>query len=43
MNEGLENFERWKANGIGMDLNRQYPAGWKSLSNEPRFPLLPIL
>ena len=32
MNEGLNNFERWKANGMGIDLNRQYPAGWKDLN-----------
>jgi g-D-glutamyl-meso-diaminopimelate peptidase len=38
MNGELENFERWKANGIGLDLNRQYPAGWKELENEPASP-----
>lgn len=38
MNEGLEQFERWKANGIGIDLNRQYPAGWEALKNEPEGP-----
>lgn len=31
MNEGDSNFSRWKANGIGIDLNRQYPAGWREL------------
>lgn len=31
MNEGSHNFSRWKANGIGIDLNRQYPAGWDDL------------
>ncbi|WP_026574398.1 M14 family zinc carboxypeptidase [Bacillus sp. UNC438CL73TsuS30] len=38
MNEGLEQFDRWKANGIGIDLNRQYPAGWEALKNEPKGP-----
>ena len=31
MNEGSFDFSRWKANAIGIDLNRQYPAGWKAL------------
>lgn len=31
MNEGSYNFERWKANAKGIDLNRQYPAGWKTI------------
>ncbi|MFZ7946423.1 MULTISPECIES: M14 family zinc carboxypeptidase [Bacillaceae] len=38
MNEGLANFERWKANGLGIDLNRQYPAGWEGLNQEPSEP-----
>lgn len=38
MNEGLHNFERWKANGMGVDLNRQYPAGWKALDRQPNSP-----
>lgn len=38
MNEGLENFQRWKANGLGVDLNRQYPAGWRKLSKQPDSP-----
>lgn len=38
MNEGIENFERWKANGLGVDLNRQYPAGWKNLNHQPDSP-----
>lgn len=37
MNEGEINFSRWKANGIGIDLNRQYPAGWRELRG-PRTP-----
>ncbi|WP_081414189.1 M14 family metallopeptidase [Metabacillus indicus] len=28
MNGGSNNFKRWKANAQGIDLNRQYPAGW---------------
>lgn len=38
MNEGVRIFKRWKANGIGIDLNRQYPAGWEALENEPGRP-----
>ncbi|MDR7076742.1 g-D-glutamyl-meso-diaminopimelate peptidase [Neobacillus niacini] len=38
MNEKLEDFDRWKANGLGLDLNRQYPAGWRELSNQPDSP-----
>ncbi|MEH7417715.1 M14 family zinc carboxypeptidase [Neobacillus drentensis] len=38
MNEGSKNLKRWKANGVGVDLNRQYPAGWTSLNEEPSNP-----
>ncbi|MEH7117913.1 M14 family metallocarboxypeptidase [Neobacillus vireti] len=38
MNEGSKNLKRWKANGMGVDLNRQYPAGWKQLNQEPSNP-----
>jgi g-D-glutamyl-meso-diaminopimelate peptidase len=38
MNEGLDNFERWKANGLGVDLNRQYPAGWNEINHQPDSP-----
>ncbi|MEH7073405.1 M14 family zinc carboxypeptidase [Neobacillus drentensis] len=31
MNNGSKNFKRWKANGKGIDLNRQYDAGWNNL------------
>ncbi len=31
MNGGKNDFTRWKANGVGIDLNRQYPAGWKDI------------
>jgi g-D-glutamyl-meso-diaminopimelate peptidase len=37
MNDGKGDFSRWKANGVGVDLNRQYPAGWNSLGG-PRAP-----
>lgn len=33
MNGGKSNFKRWKANAKGIDLNRQYPAGWDSIRN----------
>lgn len=38
MNEDAGDFSRWKANGIGIDLNRQYPAGWEALSELPNAP-----
>ncbi|MFD2443009.1 M14 family zinc carboxypeptidase [Bacillus sp. CGMCC 1.16607] len=31
MNLESSDFTRWKANGMGVDLNRQYPTGWKKL------------
>ncbi|WP_164988972.1 M14 family metallopeptidase [Fictibacillus sp. S7] len=31
MNKGSTNFKRWKANAQGIDLNRQYPAGWNEI------------
>ncbi len=34
MNEGSKDFTRWKSNGRGIDLNRQYPAGWEGLKGE---------
>ncbi|RHW37393.1 hypothetical protein D1B31_15860 [Neobacillus notoginsengisoli] len=37
MNEGSKNFKRWKANAKGVDLNRQYNAGWKALKG-PKSP-----
>lgn len=37
MNEGSKNFKRWKANGKGIDLNRQYNAGWKAIKS-PKSP-----
>jgi g-D-glutamyl-meso-diaminopimelate peptidase len=38
MNDGWDHFIRWKANGLGIDLNRQYPAGWDVLHDGPNFP-----
>lgn len=38
MNEGCLQFTRWKANGVGIDLNRQYPTGWNELNKEPTSP-----
>ncbi|WP_248560345.1 M14 family zinc carboxypeptidase [Niallia sp. NCCP-28] len=31
MNEGSTDFSKWKSNGLGIDLNRQYSAGWDEL------------
>lgn len=33
MNENDLNFKKWKSNGIGIDLNRQYPTGWMEINN----------
>lgn len=33
MNLNSDDFSRWKANAMGVDLNRQYPTGWNKLSN----------
>ncbi|MDZ5473942.1 M14 family zinc carboxypeptidase [Bacillus sp. 31A1R] len=38
INQFKEDFSRWKANGKGIDLNRQYPAGWDQLNEKPAFP-----
>src|SRR5690606_4848826 len=35
MNKGSRNFTRWKANIKGIDLNRQYDAGWSTIRNSP--------
>ncbi|WP_307344363.1 M14 family metallopeptidase [Metabacillus malikii] len=37
MNEGSDDFTRWKANGLGVDLNRQYPAGWEHIKEDKKF------
>ncbi|MHC0036850.1 M14 family metallopeptidase [Pseudoneobacillus sp. C159] len=34
MNLNSSDFSRWKANGKGIDLNRQYPVGWGELDDE---------
>jgi g-D-glutamyl-meso-diaminopimelate peptidase len=34
MNLNSYDFSRWKANGMGVDLNRQYPAGWNQIVND---------
>ncbi|WP_100405673.1 M14 family zinc carboxypeptidase [Bacillus solitudinis] len=33
MNNGSRDFKRWKANGKGVDLNRQYDANWSTIRN----------
>jgi g-D-glutamyl-meso-diaminopimelate peptidase len=38
MNEGWDHYIRWKANGMGVDLNRQSPAGWGKIPKEPNWP-----
>nr|WP_243450031.1 M14 family metallocarboxypeptidase [Neobacillus terrae] len=38
MNNGSSDFTRWKANGLGVDLNRQYPAGWNKLDRTTSTP-----
>jgi len=38
MNGGSTNFKRWKANGKGIDLNRQYPANWANIRNPAKGP-----
>lgn len=38
MNGGSFNFSRWKANGKGIDLNRQFDARWEFLKNGPAGP-----
>ncbi|MBE4906830.1 carboxypeptidase [Bacillus luteolus] len=34
MNENDLDFKKWKANGVGIDLNRQYPAGWDEITGD---------
>ncbi|WP_246942775.1 stalk domain-containing protein [Bacillus pinisoli] len=38
MNEGSNDFRRWKANAKGVDLNRQYPAHWDNIKNNFSYP-----
>lgn len=35
MNGYNPDFTKWKANGVGVDLNRQYPAGWREQKGIP--------
>ncbi|WP_160118466.1 M14 family zinc carboxypeptidase [Bacillus sp. V59.32b] len=37
MNNGSKSFKRWKANGKGVDLNRQYNAKWAQITG-PKSP-----
>jgi g-D-glutamyl-meso-diaminopimelate peptidase len=37
MNKGKKSFSRWKANGLGVDLNRQYPAGWEHIKGDEHY------
>lgn len=37
MNKGESDFSRWKANALGVDLNRQYPAGWEEIKGETAY------
>ncbi|WP_019244057.1 MULTISPECIES: M14 family zinc carboxypeptidase [Bacillus] len=38
MNHLSLDFTRWKSNGLGIDLNRQYPADWGQLKKIPFWP-----
>jgi g-D-glutamyl-meso-diaminopimelate peptidase len=38
MNNFNINFDRWKANAEGVDLNRQYPAGWQNVKTDVNRP-----
>lgn len=35
LNNNSTNFNAWKANIRGVDLNRQYPANWTNIRNDP--------
>lgn len=37
-NDGSMDFRRWKANGKGIDLNRQYDADWENICCNPGRP-----
>jgi len=37
MNDNDLSFKKWKANGVGIDLNRQYSAGWDELKGTNKF------
>ncbi|MGD6778622.1 M14 family zinc carboxypeptidase [Sutcliffiella horikoshii] len=38
INGGSKNFTSWKANARGVDLNRNYPSLWKTVTNNPGRP-----
>ncbi|MBM7571004.1 M14 family metallopeptidase [Aquibacillus albus] len=38
LNNGSKDFSSWKANIHGVDLNRQYPADWENIQNDPGKP-----
>ncbi|MBM7649332.1 g-D-glutamyl-meso-diaminopimelate peptidase [Bacillus ectoiniformans] len=38
LNNGSTNFNAWKANIRGVDLNRQYPANWANIVGDPGRP-----
>ncbi|MFD6439902.1 M14 family zinc carboxypeptidase [Peribacillus sp. NPDC060186] len=38
MNRYSTNWSRWKANAKGIDLNRQYPIGWKEVLSDAKKP-----
>lgn len=38
MNDGSQNFKRWKANAQGIDPNRQYPALWSAIKFAAKAP-----
>lgn len=37
-NSNDDDFTTWKANSKGVDLNRQYPADWEQIDNDPGQP-----
>ncbi len=37
-NGNSTNFNRWKANMQGIDLNRQYPASWNTIKDAVKYP-----
>ncbi|NEW04967.1 gamma-D-glutamyl-meso-diaminopimelate peptidase [Paenibacillus sp. SYP-B3998] len=39
MNGGSNDFNRWKANAEGIDINRQYPADWTGIRNASKYPM----
>lgn len=38
MNKFRLDYRSWKANGVGIDLNRQYPAGWEDSKTDVNRP-----